>query len=95
MSLYIESVLIYLDADGIAELSRLSHIVPLPIQCDIAEARLNHDQFAHEPLAISLLVDHMHRYGNGKTLLPRWVKTEQRRGFLYLRQCITTPTTMN
>lgn len=43
--------------EGIAELSRFSESVPLPIQRDIAVALLAHDQLDYEPLAISLLID--------------------------------------
>jgi hypothetical protein len=45
------------NAEGIAELSRFSKNVPLPIQRDIAVALLAHDQVDYEPLAISLLID--------------------------------------
>jgi hypothetical protein len=45
------------NAEGIAELSRFSKSVPLPIQRDIAVALLAHDQVDYEPLAISLLMD--------------------------------------
>jgi hypothetical protein len=42
---------------GIAELSRFSKSVPLPIQRDIAVALLARDQLDYEPLAIALLID--------------------------------------
>src|SRR5215469_14935243 len=43
--------------EGIAELSRFSTTVALPIQRDIAVALVAHDQLEYEPLAISLLID--------------------------------------
>ena len=45
------------NAEGIAELSRFSKSVPLPIERDIAVALVAHDQLKYEPLAISLLMD--------------------------------------
>lgn len=45
------------NAEGIAELSRYSKNVPLPIERDIAVALLAHAQVDYEPLAISLLLD--------------------------------------
>lgn len=45
------------NAEGIAELSRYSKNIPLPIQRDIAVALLAHAQVDYEPLAISLLLD--------------------------------------
>jgi hypothetical protein len=45
------------NAEGIAELSRFSKSVPLPIQRDIAVSLLAQDQVDYEPLAISLLID--------------------------------------
>jgi hypothetical protein len=44
-------------AEGIAELSRFSTTVALPIQRDIAVALLAHGQLEYEQLAISLLID--------------------------------------
>jgi hypothetical protein len=43
--------------EGVAELSRFSKSVPLPIQRDIAVALVAHDQVEYEPPAISLLMD--------------------------------------
>lgn len=43
-------------AQGIAELSRFSDGVALPIPRDIAVALLKRDQFNHEPVTISLLL---------------------------------------
>jgi hypothetical protein len=45
------------NAEGIAELSRFSKSVPLPIQRDIAVSLLSHDQLDYEPLTISCLID--------------------------------------
>jgi hypothetical protein len=45
------------NAEGIAELSRFSKSVALPIERDIDVALLAHDQIDYEPLAISLLID--------------------------------------
>jgi hypothetical protein len=45
------------NAEGIAELSRFSKNVPLPIQRDIAVFLLAHGQVDYEPLAISSLID--------------------------------------
>jgi hypothetical protein len=45
------------NAEGIAELSRFSKTVPLPIQRDIAVSLLARDQLDYEPITISLLID--------------------------------------
>jgi hypothetical protein len=45
------------NTEGIAELSRFSNGIPVPMRHDIAVALVVHDQLEYEPLAISLLID--------------------------------------
>jgi hypothetical protein len=79
--------------EGIAELSRFSKSVPLPIQRDIAVALLAHDQLDYEPLAISLLIDASALAGKRANAAGALGEHGTERALPYLRQVATEPAT--
>lgn len=78
-------------SEGIAELSRLSRGVALPIQRDIAVALVAHDQLEYEPLAISLLIDASALAWKRENAASALGKHGTERALPYLRQVAAAP----
>lgn len=92
--IYIEGIFDLLGrSEGIAELSRFSDGVPVPIQRDIAVALLNHDQLDHEPLAISLLIDTSALVWKRENAASALGEHGTERALPYLRQVASKPAT--
>jgi hypothetical protein len=80
-------------AEGIAELSRFSQTVPLPIQRDVAVALVAHDQLEYEPLAISLLMDTSSLAWKRENAASALGRHGTERALPYLRRVASAPAT--
>ncbi len=92
--IYIERIFDLLGkTEGIAELSRFSKTVTLPIQQDIAVALVAHDQLEYEPIAISLLIDDSAPAWKRENAASALGRHGTERALPYLRQVASAPTT--
>lgn len=92
--IYIERIFDLLGTtEGIAELSRFSKTVALPIQRDIAVALVAHDQLEYEPIAISLLIDDSAPAWKRENAASALGRHGTERALPFLRQVASAPAT--
>jgi len=83
------------NTEGIAELSRFSKGMPVPMRRDIAVALVVHDQLEYEPLAISLLIDASALAWKRANSGSRSWRTWNRASLPFLRQVASEPVMTN